>query len=106
MPRHLILYNDDVEDLLMELHDKLPYGIRKLKPKTRILAEDLSLLAVSSSGDAAVPDCFDIGHEQGESRGDEDEEHNIQIVVRHTFFDLAPANEDWPTVRSADTADF
>ena len=104
MSRHIIMYEDDVDDLVQELAEKLPYSIRKIKPSEslRALPEKHSLMDVSphatADGVESVSSASEVVVFNVPSVKDT---AVVEVVVRNTFIDVFVPSADERTVNSA-----
>lgn len=106
MPRHAFLYEHDVEDLLEELQAQLPYSLRKVKPHDclPVLPEELSLMDVSQIDSDGIISCDDSESQSNGAIGNQ--ELDVEVVVRHTFFELSLLEVEPRSVLSACSAEF
>jgi len=102
MPRHVVLFEDDVDEVLEDLSDKLAYSFRKLKPSRNlpILADELSLLD-ASSWVASIEE--EVTSSDSALAGEDESKQILEVIVHSTFFDLSHASCDVRRSRSADS---
>lgn len=109
-PSSVVLYEDDVDDMLQELQESLPFNFRKVKARGNLPAvpeelslmnvslhgvpEELSLMNISLDGSTVVSTC------SSESLSEQDI-CAIVMPVKYTFVHFPGATSDARSVQSA-----